>query len=90
MSLIIHRCQECEHPDIFHNGSNCCAGHCRLHVPVYREPEVMQTKLMHGKAVVEEIAQPGTKFTGFGALPLDLCGCDQCVALYNELTGASA
>lgn len=92
MSLIIHRCSTCGHADIFHNSNQCCAGHCSsgVHVPRYGEPELIPTRSQETGELVEEIAEPGSKSTSFGVLPLELCGCDACTALYRELTGTAA
>jgi hypothetical protein len=97
MSLITHRCTKCGHPDFWQLGSkldpNRCPGKqwglgCRV---CGREctpgaPELVDTFDNTGKRV-EQIVKPGDPAMRFD---IKTCGCDACVALYDELTGAAA
>lgn len=86
MSLIIHRCIVCEHPDIFHRGTDCSYSQCHMgrHKPQWGEPEILPTWKQETGEPVELIAEPGSIFRGFGLMPADLCGCDACVALWGR------
>lgn len=89
MSLIIHRCTKCEHPDIFHNprDNSCSHNQCRhgRHVPDWAEPEVLPTWRSDTGEPVEVVVEPGSTFRGFGLVPQELCGCDDCRALWRSV-----
>lgn len=90
MSLIIHRCTVCAHPDIWHEPDNTCSwGHCwkARHILTPGPSETLTTYTLNG-ATVTDIATPGTRFAGFGRGTVALCGCAHCRALHAALTGA--
>lgn len=93
MSLIIHRCDLCQHPDIWHDrlGDTCCFGQCRYgrHHLVAGPPEKLTTYTPDGAAVTR-IEQPGNAFAGFGRGTVPLCGCVLCRSLYGSLVGDAA
>jgi hypothetical protein len=90
MSLLIHRCTHCGHPDYFHKGSvgNCSYGGCEKHCArpqLDPEPEVIPTFKWDGRRSVEvlEITPPGSGW-GPANMPVKLCSCDRCWEVYNE------
>jgi hypothetical protein len=94
MSLIIHRCAVCAHPDIYHDGDrarSCCWTQCHIgpHVMLPAPSELLTTYTPDGAAVAR-IEPPGTAFRGFGRGTVDLCGCANCEALYASVTGGAA
>lgn len=90
MSLIAHRCVACGHPDIFHEANATCShGCCAAHAPVYGPPEVLRTFDGHGRPVTT-IAEPGSAFRAFARGTVDLCGCQQCHALYQDRRDGAA
>lgn len=93
MSLIIHRCAVCGHPDIFHDthGRGCCWTQCRIgpHTPLPQPSELLRTYTPDGDAVAR-VEPPGSAFGGFGRGTVDLCGCPGCEALYASLAGDAA
>lgn len=89
MSLIVHRCTECGHPDIFHRGNECSYAQCHVgrmgrHEPQWGEPEVLPTWRAETGELVEQLAEPGSVFRGFGLVPEELCGCEECRALWRS------
>jgi len=94
MSLIIHRCTTCQHPDIWHGAHHehiCCFGHCRYgrHDAIPGPSERLGTYTPDGRAVTR-LEPPGTRFAGFGRGTVNLCGCSQCWTLYARLAGDAA
>jgi hypothetical protein len=84
MSLIIHRCQRCTHPDFFHVAAQECSwGHCRAgrHAFLPGPSETMPTYDHAGKVTTTTVV-PGSVYTGFGRGRIDTCGCGECLALY--------
>lgn len=87
MSLIVHRCIPCGHPDIFHRNGECSYAQCHVgprgrHEPQWGSPEVLPTWRNGDGAPVDELVEPGSTFRGFGQVPVELCGCDSCAAIY--------
>lgn len=93
MSLIIHRCVVCAHPDHWHDDTTdrCCWGHCQTgrHWLSPGPSEVLTTYTPHGDTVTR-MEPPGSAFPGFGRGVVRLCGCTRCHALYASLTGDAA
>lgn len=84
MSVVIHRCKTCQHPDYYHNlGSRECSynwcGQAR-HTFAPGPSEVIPTFDKRGQ-VQPVMHAPGTVMHqwGYGARPL--CDCDSCVLL---------
>lgn len=81
--IIIHRCS-CGHPDIYHQHprevgtGHCSYGACVLRVHELGTPEVLPT-FVDGK-LNEFVHEPGTMDAGY-----NLCGCEDCRALYAEV-----
>lgn len=92
MSLIIHRCTICGHPDHWHGTDHtCCYGHCRFgRHDVRTGPSEAFTTYTPDGVTVARIEQPGTAFRAFGRGAIDLCGCPSCRALYASLAGDAA
>lgn len=86
MSLIIHRCTVCDHPDIFKRGNVCSHNQCKKgqHRPSFGPPEVIPSFDGMG-ALISTITPPGTSWTG-----QQTCGCEACRALYDSLNGVMA
>ncbi len=92
MALIRHLCEKCGHPDYWRgkadvNGNRgpCqCGCRCTL-----AEPEVVPTFDENGRHV-ERIARPGQRLgedlEGEGRPTVAMCGCEDCKALYAQLT----
>lgn len=80
MSAIVHRCNTCGHPDIFHDGGLSCSwGACPSHAPDYGPPEIIPTFDISGETV-ERVRPPGERLGGGSNSP-SLCGCEDCKAL---------
>jgi hypothetical protein len=92
MSLIVHRCTLCQHLDIHHSGTECSVGWCTKgpHAPQLGEPYVMPTFDTTTGDLVTTIAEPGSVYRGFGPVPLTVCGCERCHALYEATGGVAA
>jgi hypothetical protein len=86
VSIIIHRCLICSHPDIFKRGKVCSHNQCRegQHQPKFGPSEVIPTFDGMG-APIASITPPGTRWVG-----QELCGCEGCRALYDSLSGVAA
>lgn len=91
MTLIIHRCTVCAHPDLFHGTGNRCShgtcGHGR-HPLTPGPSEPLMTYGPTG-AVITTLVQPGRRFTGFGRAPITTCSCADCWDVYRSITGTS-
>lgn len=89
MSLIMHRCTDCGHPDYRRPVEGAgrravCDGSCSCRCTP-GAPELAPTFDLAGQRV-ERVIKPGDKlYAG-----LTMCGCKACKALYAELTGAAA
>ncbi|HEX5119811.1 MAG TPA: hypothetical protein VFW65_31890 [Pseudonocardiaceae bacterium] len=91
MTLIVHRCQVCQHMDLHHNDpQECSVGHCRerRHTFTPGPSEAVMTYAANGR-VATSVTAPGTTFAAFGAGPaITTCECPSCWALYRQVTGA--
>lgn len=87
MSMIVHRCTVCDHPDIFKRGNVCSHNQCKKgqHRPSYGPPEVIPTFDPLG-APIASITPPGSMWNGWQ----ELCGCEACRVLYDSLSGVAA
>lgn len=95
MSLIIHRCTACEHPDLFHNDTtdgnheSCSYGGCSARKHEFGPPEVIpswSSDIKGRSELIEEIAEPGTGIQGY---PRKTCDCTPCRELYDRLSFAA-
>ncbi len=85
MSVIVHRCRGCGHPDIWHvaaGGQTYCDLSERFHVPVWGDPEVIDTWSYSGE--LAPLRVPGSPLgAGFHRAA---CSCSQCQELYREMS----
>lgn len=92
MSLIMHRCTACRHPDFFHDTAigDCSYGHCSAgrHTFTPGPSETMVTYTPAGE-FVRQCTPPGTRHTAFGRGGFDTCSCRQCWRLYRQRDEAS-
>jgi hypothetical protein len=79
--IIVHRCTQCRHPDIYHGIGDCCYSWCKCKDPVFGSSEIIPTFAPGGAEVAETVA-PGTRTPEFGTL----CNCEQCWNTYNLQT----
>lgn len=92
MAYIGHRCT-CGHSDLQHRGAQtrggCTAraGHpCQRPCGPVAEPQVIPTFDLHGRPV-ERVLAPGAAFPTLGSSGhLHTCKCEDCAALYAQLT----
>jgi hypothetical protein len=100
MSILIHRCTRCGHPDIFSGvqdwsnvtpqtrDADCSHRWCRPCVGigcVYdAQPEGIPT--WHSKTgALEPLRAPGSRMNSSGSV-VPLCGCEECHAAYTAIT----
>jgi hypothetical protein len=102
MSLIIHRCTTCGQPDYWHDaGGRRTAGDQvdGEKVPAQRRrsccrrsnwgpPETAPRWSTATYERITEVLQPGLVAAGVGVSAATSCNCDDCWALYRELTGS--
>lgn len=90
MTLIVHRCQVCQHMDLHHNAPDeCSVGHCRpgRHAFTGGPSECVMTYAANGR-VTSHVTPPGSRFHGFGRGPdIVTCACPSCWDLYRTVTG---
>jgi hypothetical protein len=91
VSMIIHRCTTCQHPDQFHasteldNTMGCSHGWCDTPRHVLGPPEVIPTWGPDSQPQ-ENVIPPGTRLQGY---PHTTCDCTPCRELYDSLAFAA-
>ncbi len=91
MSMIIHWCTTCRHPDQFHastevdNTEGCGHGSCTVPKHVFGPPELIPTWGADGQPQ-ENVIPPGTRLVGY---PHKTCDCTPCRELYDQLAFAA-
>lgn len=91
MSLIIHRCINCHHPNQFHlsvdddNISACSHDWCDTKMHRFGPPEVIPT-WGPDSALQEHVIRPGSRVQGY---PHKTCDCTACRDLYDLLSHAA-
>jgi hypothetical protein len=91
MSMIIHRCTVCQHPDQFHsstddeNHQGCSYGACSAPKHTFGPSEVIPTWGPDG-ALQEAVIQPGSRVQGYQHR---MCDCTPCRELYDQLAFAA-
>lgn len=87
MSMIIHRCTTCQHPDQFHNSTDngnhegCSYGACEARKHEFGPPEVIPAWKPDGTPD-ETVIPPGTRIQGY---PMPTCDCTPCRELYDRV-----
>ncbi|GAA4059662.1 hypothetical protein [Actinomadura miaoliensis] len=87
MSLIMHRCTNCGHPDYRrHRNDDGTLGRCDCGCRCTPGPSELAPTWDTAGRRVESIAEPGTKAGRSNGIKT--CGCDDCKALFTKLTAA--
>ena len=89
MTLIVHRCTHCHHPDVHHTGPHECSwGHCRTG-PHDFAPGTSEVLMTYGPTgdVITTVACPGEPYGDFGRFSFRPCACDDCWDLYRAIRG---
>lgn len=92
MSLIVHRCLNCRHNNMDHTDRECSMGACRCKASeaVWSESEVIPAWRFGTGELVPALIEPGTKARLGGPSLTQVCGCDNCRALYGRLGGVAS
>lgn len=79
MSMLIHRCDDCTHPDFFHTPEwNCSHGCCPCRNDNFNpEPEAIPTFDPWTLALIEAPMKPGQRM----APNIKQCECERCTEL---------
>jgi len=91
MSMIIHRCTTCQHPDQFHqstedgNHDGCCYSLCEALRHTFGPPELIPTWGADSQPQ-EDVIPPGTRVRGY---PHKTCDCTPCREFYDQLAYAA-
>ncbi len=90
--IIVHRCATCNHPSFYHQAGMCSSGFCPCMSHQQGPSETMPTYRMGTGEEVHEVTVPGAYWnadsTGPAGSATRMCGCDDCVELYANVTGA--
>lgn len=100
MSILIHRCTRCGHPDIFAGcrdwsnvvpqtrAADCSHRWCRTCVGVgcVYDPEPEEIPTWDSKTgALEPLRTPGSRMNSGGSV-VPLCDCEECHAAYTAIT----
>lgn len=90
MSMIIHRCTSCTHPEEWHSSADCMFGFCRCSKVDPGEPEVIPTFYVGSQDQVPTLHAPGSMPFGERYHPgTRTCACDACQQEYARLGGVA-
>jgi hypothetical protein len=88
--IIVHRCDTCNHPGIWHQVGMCSSGFCPCHHLAEGPSEAMPTYRMGTREEVHEVVAPGGYWNADSSGPAGsatrMCGCHECQELYANMT----